>query len=118
MNLSRFSISKSLANIFMSLVLIVSSECYSQVQYLSNLNIQSSNSEPQGIVLNSSTDVPNNRVRAVIGLQRKMYRTNLAGSGNDRSDDAGLWIKGYYEGWNESIPIYLGGLGYQSEDAK
>lgn len=89
------------------------------MQYLSALPVQTiTTQEPQGVLMETSTAFAQNPVRAFMGLHRRTFITNTVGSGNDRSDQVGIWIKGFYQNVGESIPIYLGGEGYQSQDYK
>jgi hypothetical protein len=65
----------------------------------------------------SSTASTSNTGNAAIFLARKNYAT-VAGSGNDKTDQVGLHIKGYYDNSGTSSPIYLGGFGYSDEKSR
>jgi hypothetical protein len=91
---------------------------FSQAQHLTNLEVQNNNVEPRGIAFSSTTAFQGNAAQGYIGIQRKNYTTNATGSGNDRTDEVGFWIKGFYQAIGESMPIYLGGTGYYNDDFK
>ena len=83
-----------------------------------DMNVQSPSVSPMGIIIQSATAFQNQQTVAMIGLNRRHYLSQPGGSGNDRADNVGIWIKGYYSNLGESLPIYLGGTGWQNEDYK
>lgn len=109
--------------LFLSIqVCMLSVFCYGQVGNFSeiiidSLNVQSTAARPMGLTLLSNTSSANNQGTAYIGLHRKSYISATA-SGNDMTDNVGLWIKGFYQGIGNSMPIFIGGAGYQNEDCK
>lgn len=90
---------------------------FSQSQIV-NQDVQNPSTEPKGITILSATNFTSQQTAAFIGINRKQYRSIATGSGNDRDDKVGIWIKGYYHNVGESLPIYLGGTGFDSEDFK
>lgn len=73
---------------------------------------------PRGIDILSYGLENSNPARVHIGLQRKNYISQGNGTGQDITDKVGVFIKGYYHNVGGSIPIYLGGNGFQSDDFK
>ncbi|SHM86290.1 hypothetical protein SAMN05444266_11295 [Chitinophaga jiangningensis] len=74
---------------------------------------------PMGIQFTSATSPQQaaHQATGYVGLHRRNYMTK-AFSGDDINDEVGIWIKGYYQGVGSSMPIFLGGNSYLSEDAK
>jgi len=109
--------------LFLSIhVCMLSVFCYAQTGTFSEvivntLNVQSATSRPMGLTLLSNTSTANNQGTAYIGLHRKSYISATA-TGNDMTDNVGLWIKGFYQGVGNAMPVFIGGTGYQNEDCK
>jgi len=90
---------------------------FSESISLGGLQVQSTSIRPLGLLLGTSTATANNQGTAYIGLHRKSYLT-AAATGNDMNDQVGIWIKGFYQGIGNAMPVFIGGEGYNSEDSK
>jgi hypothetical protein len=89
---------------------------FDQEVYLNNLQAQSTNGFPNGLHLTSSNTFQNNQAVGVVGLHRRFYMSTSP-TGNDKTDQVGIWIKGFYQNSDQGLPIMLGGYGYSSEQA-
>lgn len=87
---------------------------------LENLNMDTAMAVkiPLGIQLTTATtpQQAGNMATGYLGLGRRNYVTQSF-TGNDMADQVGLWLKGYYQGYGGSMPVFIGGNGYNSEHA-
>lgn len=84
---------------------------------LTNINAQTQSSSLGSlghIYLRSNTNFANNGGNLAMYLARRTY-ASTAGTGNDITDQVGLWIRGYYDNSGSIMPLYLGGYGFSSD---
>jgi hypothetical protein len=84
---------------------------------LTAINAQTQSSAPGqigNIYFRSNTGFANNGAQVAMHLSRRTYAT-AAGTGNDVTDQVGLWIRGYYDNTGTGTPIYLGGYGFSGD---
>lgn len=84
---------------------------------LTNINAQTQSTylgSVGHIYLRSSTNFANNGGNLAMYLARRTY-ASTAGTGNDITDQVGLWIRGYYDNSGSIMPLYLGGYGFSSD---